>query len=74
MNGGDGPKEEGIINRMVGTVFEHISNSSDDTEFRIKISVIEIYMEKIRDLLNPSKSDLKIREDKTRGIYIQVIY
>ena len=25
MNGGDGPDEEGIINRMVGTVFEHIS-------------------------------------------------
>lgn len=28
-------------------------------------------MEKIRDLQTPKKTDLKIREDKNQGIYIQ---
>jgi kinesin family protein 5 len=32
--------------------------------------MIEIYMEKIRDLLNPVKTNLKVHEDKTKGIYI----
>lgn len=38
---------------MVGTLFSHIGQSSESLEFRIKISVVEIYLEKIRDLLNP---------------------
>ena len=59
---------------MVRTVFDYISISPDYLEFRIKISVVELYMEKIRDLLNPSRGvDLKIREDKAKGIYIQDI-
>ena len=33
--------------------------------------MVEIYMEKLRDLLDNSKSNLRIREDKVRGIYIE---
>lgn len=55
---------------MVDSVFKQISDSPDHIEFRIKVSIVEIYMEKIRDLLDPSKINLNIREDKTRGIYI----
>lgn len=36
----------------------------------MKISMTEIYMEKIKDLLNPAQNNLKIHEDKSRGIYI----
>jgi kinesin family protein 5 len=32
--------------------------------------MIEIYMEKIRDLLDPVKTNLKVHEDKNKGIYI----
>lgn len=71
MEGGESEEDQGIIKRMVGTVFDYISNSPDYLEFRIKISVVELYMEKIRDLLNPTRGvDLKIREDKAKGIYI----
>lgn len=56
---------------MVNTVFEAISSSPEHIEFKLKVSLVEIYMEKIRDLLEVSKNDLKIREDKNRGIYIQ---
>ena len=45
--------------------------SPDHLEFRIKVSIVEIYMESLRDLLDIEKVNLKIREDKTRGIYIQ---
>jgi kinesin family protein 5 len=40
---------------MVDQVFNEIDNAPDHIEFRIKISIVEIYMEKIRDLLDISK-------------------
>jgi kinesin family protein 5 len=55
---------------MVRTVFEEIENSSEDIEFTVKVSMIEIYMEKVKDLIDPKKSNLKIHEDKVKGIYI----
>ena len=33
--------------------------------------MIEIYMEKIQDLLDRSKTNLKVAEDKLKGIFIQ---
>lgn len=33
--------------------------------------MIEIYMERIKDLLDPSKTNLKVHEDKVKGLYIQ---
>jgi kinesin family protein 5 len=56
---------------MVSTVFDYISDTPDHIEFTVKVSMIEIYMERIRDLLNPKKVNLKIREDKSKGIYIE---
>ena len=56
---------------MVTTVFDHIDESPEHIEFIVKISIVEIYMEKIRDLLSPEKNNLKVREDKSRGIYIE---
>jgi kinesin family member 5 len=61
---------QGIIPRMVRTVFNRIDTASDAVEFSVKVSMIEIYMEKIRDLLEPSKDNLKIHEEKGKGIYI----
>ncbi len=42
-------------------------------EFAVKVSMCEIYNEKIRDLFDPSKKDLKIHEEKSKGVYIQDI-
>ena len=36
----------------------------------VKVSMCEIYNEKIRDLLNSSKDNLKIHEEKGKGVYI----
>lgn len=56
---------------MVKTVFEKIEGASEDIEFTVKVSMIEIYMEKLKDLLDPSKTNLKVHEDKVKGLYIQ---
>ena len=55
---------------MVRTVFNRIETASENIEFTVKISFIEIYMEKIKDLLDSSKDNLKIHEDKSKGVYI----
>ena len=36
----------------------------------MRVSYLEIYNETIRDLLNPHNENLKIHEDKVRGIYV----
>lgn len=60
----------GIIPRMVSTVFDNIMNADEDLEFQVKVAYCEIYMEKIKDLLDTSKVNLKVHEDKSRGVYI----
>jgi kinesin family protein 5 len=57
-------EERGIIPRMVGGFFDQISKQPEDIEFAMKVSFVEIYNEKIRDLLDPKKSNLKIHENK----------
>ena len=63
-------EKQGIIPRMVWTVFNRIENASENIEFYVKVSMSEIYNEKIKDLLDPSKDNLKIHEDAFKGVYI----
>jgi kinesin family protein 5 len=42
----------GIIPRMFDHLFEGVGKASDTVEFEISASYCEIYMEKIKDLLN----------------------
>ena len=35
------------------------------------MSYLEIYLEKIRDLLDPSKSNLRVHEDPVTGVYVK---
>lgn len=67
----DDPIEMGIIPRMVRYIFDKIEKSSEDIEFTVKVSMIEIYLEKLRDLLDPKKFNLQIHQDKENGIYIE---
>lgn len=56
---------------MIHQVFNHILNSASDTEYIVKVSMIEIYMEKIKDLIDVSRVNLNVREEKSKGIYIE---
>lgn len=48
---GDANKQ-GIIPRIVNDIFNHIYGMEENLEFHIKVSYFEIYMDKIRDLLD----------------------
>ncbi|GAB5355251.1 hypothetical protein AAMO2058_000189700 [Amorphochlora amoebiformis] len=72
-----GTENEGIIPRIVeqifGTIETEISKEEPETDFEVQVSYVEIYMEKVKDLLNPKNQNgnLKIRENPKNGIYIQ---
>lgn len=46
-----------------------IEKSPENIEFKLKLSIFELYCEKVRDLLDVSKSDLPVREGK-QGYYV----
>ncbi|XP_077293950.1 CENP-meta [Arctopsyche grandis] len=65
-----GNKESpGIIPLAVNNVFKLIESKSD-RDFLIRVSFIEIYNEKIKDLLDLGNNEVKIREDYNNQISI----
>ena len=53
MMGKDTDELKGLIPRIVERIFDRILKSDDeDIEFTVRVSYLEIYLEKIRDLLN----------------------
>ena len=48
----DDPNLQGMIPRIVNGIFDHIYNTAGNVEFHIKVSYMEIYLEKIKDLLD----------------------
>jgi hypothetical protein len=47
--------------RAVREVFSGIQNSEASMEFMVQVSYVEIYLEKVRDLLNPGAARRLIR-------------
>ncbi|KAF2493357.1 kinesin-domain-containing protein [Lophium mytilinum] len=73
MMGNDIDDEEGkgVIPRIVNQIFASIMSSGSNMEFMVQVSYMEIYMERIRDLLAPQNDNLPVHEDKTRGVYVK---
>ncbi|XP_075046358.1 LOW QUALITY PROTEIN: kinesin-like protein KIF1B [Mixophyes fleayi] len=62
-----GKQEEtqaGIIPQLCEDLFEKINyNNNDEVSFSVEVSYMEIYCERVRDLLNPkNKGNLRVRE------------
>lgn len=62
-------EKRGIIPRMIDTLFETIYSANQNIEFTVQVSMLEIYNEKIRDLLDPTRLDLKVHESN-KGVYV----
>ena len=67
---------KGIVPISSEEIFNRIARSTDpNITFEVTVSMIEIYNEKIQDLLiDPSdrvKGGLKVRESKTLGVYVE---
>lgn len=67
----DDPEKQGIIPRIVAQIFDAIHfNGSPHVEYTVAISYMEIYMERIKDLMNPAKDNLPIH-DGPKGPYVK---
>lgn len=66
-------QDPGIIPRICKSIFTHIAQGSPDVEYTVSVSLMEIYQEHIKDLLNPflKNSEYTIHEDKTNGVYVR---
>ena len=66
--------QEGIIPRLCVSLFNRLSNedSMKESEAKVEVSYMEIYNEKVFDLLDMSsnKSGLKVREHHLTGPYV----
>ena len=64
----------GIIPRSIEEIFNYIELfSKNDTKFMVRASYLQIYNEGISDLLKPEKSNLQIREDKKKGVFVDTL-
>uniref|UniRef100_A0A3Q1G637 Kinesin-like protein n=1 Tax=Acanthochromis polyacanthus TaxID=80966 RepID=A0A3Q1G637_9TELE len=61
----------GIIPRIVQDIFNYIYSMDENLEFHIKVSYFEIYLDKIKDLLDVSKTNLSVHEDKNRVPFVK---
>uniref|UniRef100_A0A8C7MGD2 Kinesin-like protein n=1 Tax=Oncorhynchus kisutch TaxID=8019 RepID=A0A8C7MGD2_ONCKI len=66
------PNQMGIIPRIAEDIFNHIFGMDENLEFHIKVSYFEVYMDKIRDLLDVTKTNLAVHEDKNKIPYVKV--
>ncbi|KAM0254030.1 hypothetical protein ACHAP5_000016 [Fusarium lateritium] len=67
-------KEIGIIPMICQDMFKRIEEIQKDktTKCTVEVSYLEIYNERVRDLLNPStKGNLKVREHPSTGPYVE---
>ncbi|KAH7889680.1 P-loop containing nucleoside triphosphate hydrolase protein [Phlebopus sp. FC_14] len=73
MMGADIDSEElkGIIPRITEQIFQSIVESDAHLEYMVKVSYMEIYLERIRDLLAPQNDNLQVHEEKSRGVYVK---
>ncbi|OQE18206.1 hypothetical protein PENSTE_c018G08475 [Penicillium steckii] len=62
---------KGIIPRIVEQIFASILTSPSNIEYTVRVSYMEIYMERIRDLLMPTNDNLPVHEEKNRGVYVK---
>ena len=61
--------DKGIIGRVVERLFSRLASTAEET--RVEVSYLEIYNEKLFDLLEPKNTDLPIREDPhQRAIFV----
>ena len=65
------PAQKGLVPRVVHQIFSSIAAAPSHMEFTVSVSYAEIYMESIRDLLEPTRHHLKVQEDRTKGVIIK---
>ncbi|XP_076874590.1 kinesin-like protein KIF1B isoform X6 [Brachyhypopomus gauderio] len=65
--------QEGIIPLLCEELFEKINDNADEEiSYSVEVAYMEIYCERVRDLLNPkNKANLRVREHPLLGPYVE---
>ncbi|XP_029987591.1 kinesin-like protein KIF1A isoform X7 [Sphaeramia orbicularis] len=65
--------QQGIIPLMCEDLFTKINDNTDNSmSYSVEVSYMEIYCERVRDLLNPkNKGNLRVREHPLMGPYVE---
>ncbi|XP_046701706.1 kinesin-like protein KIF1A isoform X11 [Silurus meridionalis] len=66
--------QQGIIPQLCEDLFTKINDSNTDNSmsYSVEVSYMEIYCERVRDLLNPkNKGNLRVREHPLLGPYVE---
>nr|XP_055069486.1 kinesin-like protein KIF1A isoform X20 [Misgurnus anguillicaudatus] len=65
--------QQGIIPLLCEDLFTKISDNNDNNmSYSVEVSYMEIYCERVRDLLNPkNKGNLRVREHPLLGPYVE---
>ncbi|KAI4350005.1 hypothetical protein L6164_010538 [Bauhinia variegata] len=63
-------QKKGLLPRVVDELFDSLSRLDEAVEYSVKLSMVEIYMEKVRDLFDLSKDNIQIKESKSLGIIL----
>ncbi|XP_048845372.1 kinesin-like protein KIF1A isoform X9 [Brienomyrus brachyistius] len=74
MMGKQEPAQQGIIPLLCEDLFTKINDSNNDNNmsYSVEVSYMEIYCERVRDLLNPkNKGNLRVREHPLMGPYVE---
>jgi kinesin family protein 3/17 len=66
-------EDRGIIPKVIRHIFGFIDGDDKERKFLVRCSYLEIYQEKVLDLLNISKEQngLQIKEDPQKGTYVK---
>ncbi|ESO97247.1 hypothetical protein LOTGIDRAFT_114997 [Lottia gigantea] len=65
------PADPGMIPRVINGLFQLLSTEDRlQWKYTVTFSYLEIYNEKVQDLLEPASIDLPIREDGDRNIFV----
>ncbi|KAL1901987.1 Kinesin heavy chain [Sporothrix stenoceras] len=67
----DDGEGRGVIPRIIEQIFASILASPATIEYTVRVSYMEIYMERIRDLMAPQNDNLPVHEEKNRGVYVK---
>ncbi|KAD1742251.1 hypothetical protein E3N88_42367 [Mikania micrantha] len=66
-----GSRRHSVNSGMTPRVFEYLeARREEKIQYTCKCSFLEIYNEQILDLLDPSSTNLQIREDTKKGVYV----
>lgn len=70
------PRQQGVVPRAVRALGAGIAADASGAEWAVRLSVVEIYCERVRCLLAPpgewaAAESLQIKQDAVRGMFVE---